>query len=79
MNGNWGYEFRPSRLACTDTYSGQTAFEALETRAMARYLINGTSDAEPRHAKVRAFVDLHSYGQMCEYIVRMRPNRPGRR
>lgn len=68
LNGNWGYQFRPSRLACSENYAGTEAFEARETAAMANYLINGTSDVtEERDKKVIAYVDLHSYGQLCEW------------
>jgi extracellular matrix protein 14 len=63
LNTNWGYEFRPSRLACSESYSGQRAFEAPETAAMANYIVNGTADA-PRKKMPRAFIDLHSYGQL---------------
>lgn len=35
---------------------------------MASYIINGT-DSGPRTRNVRAFVDLHSYGQLCECFV----------
>lgn len=65
LNGNWGYEYRPSRLVCTDSYSGQYAFEAHETRAISDYLVNGTNEGEERDREVKAFIDLHSYGQLC--------------
>jgi hypothetical protein len=42
---------------------------------VADYLANGTewkgekkADKKPR--KVRAFIDLHSYGQLCELMLR---------
>ncbi len=33
---------------------------------MANYIVNGTADA-PRKKMPRAFIDLHSYGQLCEF------------
>lgn len=82
LNSNWGYKWRPARTnnPCSDTYGGSESFEAYETRAMAHYLQNGTawnpsmlSEPVPREKvdtvagrRVRAFVDLHSYGQLCE-------------
>lgn len=55
------------------------AFEAYETRAMANYLANGTTwcadcdrgegegdEGKRPGRRVRAFVDLHSYGQLCK-------------
>lgn len=67
LNGNWGHKFVPSRLACSESYSGQTAFEAHETRAMADYLVNGSSPETGRTLPIKAFIDLHSYGQLCEF------------
>jgi len=59
--------FQPSRLACSDSYKGSRAFEAHETRAMSDYLVNGTAtEGESRAKTVKAFIDLHSYGQLCE-------------
>ncbi|GMK55171.1 hypothetical protein CspeluHIS016_0202270 [Cutaneotrichosporon spelunceum] len=63
LNTNWGYEYKPSRLACSESYSGQHPFEAPETAAMANYIVNGAKDA-PRNRMPRAFIDLHSYGQL---------------
>lgn len=75
LNTNWGYMFQSgTSSACSDAFPGTEAFEAYETRAVANYLINGTEwhgEKErtiPR--KVRAFVDLHSYGQLCELGLR---------
>ena len=37
---------------------------------MSRYLVNGTEEdrqEDPRR-RVKAFVDLHSYGQLCEWL-----------
>ncbi|BEJ13788.1 hypothetical protein CspHIS471_0309620 [Cutaneotrichosporon sp. HIS471] len=55
--------FTPSGLVCSESYSGQRPFEAPETTAMANYIVNGTADA-PRKRMPRAFIDLHSYGQL---------------
>lgn len=79
LNSNWGYKWRPGRStsACSDSYPGKTAFEAFETRAMANYLANGTTwcpdcsdidEGKREGRRVRAFVDLHSYGQLCERL-----------
>jgi hypothetical protein len=70
LNGNWGHKFVPSRLACSESYSGQTAFEAHETRAMADYLVNGSNPETGRTLPIKAFIDLHSYGQLCELLKR---------
>ena len=87
LNSNWGYKWRPGRSTstCSDSYSGQMAFEAYETRVMANYLANGTSwcpgcgraqvdgdEGKGPRRRVRAFVDLHSYGQLCKCFHRAR-------
>ncbi|KAI9633081.1 uncharacterized protein MKK02DRAFT_19739 [Dioszegia hungarica] len=72
LNSNWGYKWRkPLRPnPCSDAYPGADAFEAYETKAMARYLKKGVEWAEEKgekkgpERKVRAFIDLHSYGQL---------------
>lgn len=73
LNTNWGYQWQAPEgtSACSDAYQGSEAFEAYETRAVADYLANGTEWKRHKHEqekvrKVRAFVDLHSYGQLCE-------------
>lgn len=69
---------------CSDNFPGTEAFQSVEARAMSDYLTNGTAldddDEEdwfkgeptpapnPGRRRVRAFVDLHSYGQLCEYL-----------
>jgi hypothetical protein len=66
---------------CSDNYPGTEAFQSVEAKAMSEYLTNGTAleddDEEdwfkgeptpspnPGRRRVRAFVDLHSYGQLC--------------
>jgi extracellular matrix protein 14 len=68
LNSNWGYKWRlPKSSACSDTYSGREAFDAPETKAMSYYLTNGTKpELSSGERTIRAFVDLHSYGQLCE-------------
>jgi len=71
LNSNWGYKWRhPKSSVCSDTYPGREAFDAPETRAMGWYLANGTMPEVEGEGgrKVRAFVDLHSYGQLCTYL-----------
>ncbi|RSH93418.1 putative metallocarboxypeptidase ecm14 [Saitozyma podzolica] len=65
LNSNWGYKWRAPRSTtpCSDSYPGDHAFEAVETRAMADYLANGSTGTTTER-KVRAFIDLHSYGQL---------------
>ncbi|WVQ96001.1 hypothetical protein IAU59_003101 [Kwoniella sp. CBS 9459] len=62
LNSNWGYKWRPSKHSspCSETFPGREAFEANETKAISEYLLA----AESRGSRVRAFVDLHSYGQL---------------
>nr|XP_018260376.1 uncharacterized protein I303_07294 [Kwoniella dejecticola CBS 10117]OBR82534.1 hypothetical protein I303_07294 [Kwoniella dejecticola CBS 10117] len=61
LNANWGYKWRASKAtACSEGYGGKEAFEAYETKAISEYL----SSAAERGNRVRAFVDLHSYGQL---------------
>ena len=68
LNSNWGYKWRPSKSAnpCSENFPGEEAFQAPETSAMATYISNGSADGLSGGAKVRSFVDLHSYGQLCE-------------
>ncbi|ORY34862.1 putative cell wall organization and biogenesis-related protein [Naematelia encephala] len=65
LNSNWGYKWGPRKTisACSESYPGAQAFEAYETKAMANYLANGTTGRHGQR-KVRAFIDLHSYGQL---------------
>lgn len=60
MNSNWGYQWAPSLTSnpCSESYPGAEAFEAVETKAVADYLTGTPND-------VRAFIDVHSYGQLC--------------
>lgn len=66
---------------CSDGFPGFEAFQSVETKAMADYLTNGTllededddewfkgeptPNPNPGRRRVRSFVDLHSYGQLC--------------
>ena len=84
MNTNWGYKWTGSRVSpCSDNFPGTEAFQSVEAKAMSDYLTNGTvlDDEDdwfkgeptpapnPGRRRVRAFVDLHSYGQLCEYSL----------
>lgn len=79
MNTNWGYKWTGSRVSpCSDNFPGTEAFQSVEAKAMSDYLTNGTvlDDEDdwfkgeptpapnPGRRRVRAFVDLHSYGQL---------------
>ncbi|KAJ9109556.1 hypothetical protein QFC20_003302 [Naganishia adeliensis] len=60
MNSNWGYQWSPAALfsnPCSESYPGAHAFEAVETQVVADYLKSSPNN-------VRAFVDVHSYGQL---------------
>jgi extracellular matrix protein 14 len=73
LNSNWGYRWKPSRASpCSDAYSGKTAFESYETKAMGEWLTNATSPRPGKERRVRAFVDLHSYGQLCKCTQQVR-------
>lgn len=66
MNSNWGYQWSPAALfsnPCSESYPGAHAFEAVETQVVADYLKNSPNN-------VRAFVDVHSYGQLCMCLGR---------
>lgn len=89
MNSNWGYKWTGSRVSpCSDNFPGHEAFQAVEAKAMSEYLTNGTliddEDDEyfkgeptpapnPGRRRVRSFVDLHSYGQLCEPSISLSP------
>jgi extracellular matrix protein 14 len=62
MNSNWGYQWAPSLFSnpCSESYPGAEAFEAVETKAVADYLTGSPNN-------VRAFIDVHSYGQLCTF------------
>jgi extracellular matrix protein 14 len=46
---------------CSEAYPGSAAFEAVETKLIADFIkeLQETRD-------VRAFIDVHSYGQLCK-------------
>lgn len=46
---------------CSEAYPGSAAFEAVETKLVADFL-----EEIKEIRDVRAFVDIHSYGQLCE-------------
>ena len=50
---------------CSEAYPGSAAFEAVETKLVADFL-----EELKEIRDVRAFVDIHSYGQLCESIER---------
>lgn len=45
---------------CSEAYPGSTAFEAVETKLIADFITNLQETRD-----VRAFIDVHSYGQLC--------------
>ncbi|KAG8735723.1 putative metallocarboxypeptidase ecm14 [Ceratobasidium sp. 414] len=62
MNRNWGYEWNSSSIdenPCSHWYPGAYPFQAPEVTAIANYI--------RRTPKIRAFVDLRSYGQKLMY------------
>ncbi|KAJ8690049.1 hypothetical protein PTI98_012892 [Pleurotus ostreatus] len=77
-NRNWGYKWKPhSALGnlgkkkkkpvpddpCSTWYPGHRAFEAPEVNNLANF-VSTLNGAGGPHAKIKAFVDLRSYGQM---------------
>ncbi|KDN41435.1 Zn-dependent exopeptidase [Tilletiaria anomala UBC 951] len=63
VNRNWDYAFVPSSdpaARCSESFAGSEALEALETRALSNFLLDEGNN-------VKAFVDLHSYGQHVMY------------
>ncbi|KAK4057321.1 hypothetical protein OIO90_001818 [Microbotryomycetes sp. JL221] len=62
LNKNWAYKWSPGNRPnpCSDAYPGSRSFEAPELQAIRDYLVD-----ERNH--VRAFLDLHSFGQMIMY------------
>ncbi|KAG8702810.1 putative metallocarboxypeptidase ecm14 [Ceratobasidium sp. 395] len=67
MNRNWGYEWNSSSMnasvglddPCSHWYPGAYPFQAPEVTAIANYI--------RRTPKIRAFIDLRSYGQKLMY------------
>lgn len=66
LNSNWAYKWKKEKKEkpCQEGYRGKAAFEAYETKAVGEWLAKGAE----RGTRVRAFVDLHSYGQLCKYF-----------
>ncbi|GAC95726.1 zinc carboxypeptidase A [Pseudozyma hubeiensis SY62] len=62
LNRNYGFAFASSALAspCSEMYPGTTPFSSAETTAIGRYL-------QAEENNVRAYFDLHSYGQLMMY------------
>jgi len=49
---------------CSEAYPGSAAFEAVETKLIADF-IAGLQETRD----VRAFIDVHSYGQLCKRLT----------
>lgn len=49
----------PVRDPCSESYAGAKPFEALETQALSRYMLDEQNN-------IKLFFDLHSYGQHGE-------------
>ncbi|KAJ9475200.1 putative metallocarboxypeptidase ECM14 [Pseudozyma hubeiensis] len=63
LNRNYGYAFASSSAfasPCSEMYPGTTPFSSAETTAIGRYL-------QAEENNVRAYFDLHSYGQLMMY------------
>ncbi|KJE00765.1 carboxypeptidase A4 [Cryptococcus gattii NT-10] len=62
LNSNWAYKWKKEKKEkpCKEGYRGKAAFEAYETKAVGEWLAKGAE----RGTRVRAFIDLHSYGQL---------------
>ncbi|OWZ61487.1 hypothetical protein AYX14_06322 [Cryptococcus neoformans] len=62
LNSNWAYKWKKEKKEkpCNEGYRGKAAFEAYETKAVGEWLAKGAE----RGTRVRAFIDLHSYGQL---------------
>lgn len=57
-----GYKWNHSGASanpCNEIYAGPVAFAAPEPRAISKYILS--------RKHVVSFVDLHSFGQLCEY------------
>lgn len=76
LNSNWGYRWRKAKASpCSDAYSGDHAIQAYEVSAMADFLALTNSSRPGKTRRVKAFVDLHSYGQLCELSIPRRDQR----
>lgn len=66
LNSNWAYKWKKEKKEkpCNEGYRGKAAFEAYETKAVGEWLAKGAE----RGTRVRAFIDLHSYGQLCKSL-----------
>lgn len=74
LNRNWAYGFATDAVRtlagpCSEMYAGTTAFSALETSALATYMSDAANN-------VRAYFDLHSYGQLLMYPFSHSCNEP---
>ncbi|GAA5929250.1 putative metallocarboxypeptidase [Sporobolomyces koalae] len=71
LNRNWNYSFpQPSAVGCSDSFPGSEPFESIELQRLSDWLIRKSSrDSQIREgsARVRAVLDLHSFGEMLLY------------
>ncbi|XP_064645163.1 carboxypeptidase B-like [Lineus longissimus] len=59
-NRNWDYQWMAAGASsnpCSDGYGGRSAFSEVETQAMSNFVY-------ANRATIKAFISLHSYGQM---------------
>ncbi|GAA5981278.1 hypothetical protein JCM5350_006084 [Sporobolomyces pararoseus] len=78
LNKNWNHStFSPSKpgTTCSDSYAGSTAFESVEVKSLSDWLLKKSlKDSKERErgergesARVRAVLDLHSFGEQLLY------------
>ncbi|GAA5962423.1 hypothetical protein JCM3765_004289 [Sporobolomyces pararoseus] len=73
LNKNWDHStFSPSKpgTSCSDSYAGSAAFESVELKSLSDWLLEKSSkDPSERgeSARVRAVLDLHSFGEQLLY------------
>ncbi|GAA5836690.1 hypothetical protein JCM11251_002700 [Rhodosporidiobolus azoricus] len=74
LNRNWGFQFErgPRPNPCSDSYPGSEPFESVELQALSELLApnlkrEGMGKKANAGAKVDAFLDVHSFGQMLLY------------
>ncbi|GAA6025853.1 hypothetical protein JCM11491_003244 [Sporobolomyces phaffii] len=75
LNKNWNHTFAPSTNPCSDSYAGSSGFEAVELEHLSKWLSKKSSkdpkergaDGNAASARVRAVLDLHSFGEQLLY------------